>query len=305
MARLTNKIKYRLKDICIKLCSIAIKGSNLRKRYIRIQRHKNRKKLAVPLKWGISYSVFDAEELLEHSLMSVRSQADYINVVYQKKSWYGNPCSENLLDTLKSLKEKGLIDELIEYIPDYNKAPSVQELEKRNIGLRYAKLAKCNYFMTMDCDEFYIESQMERAKKIITDMKIDLSYCYVVNYANLPTLRRLTPTPSFVQFFSKIDSRSVLALNYENIALVDPTRQLSENTFLCFKRNKRQYFLSGIEMHHMTHFRKDFFKKMINSSSERNCNRANCKREYKDTVVVPDCFGLSFLFDGDALNVQK
>ena len=47
-------------------------------------------------KLGISYSVWDGEELLEASIKSVRENADYINVVWQKKSWYGIDCDENL-----------------------------------------------------------------------------------------------------------------------------------------------------------------------------------------------------------------
>lgn len=64
-------------------------------------------------KLGISYSVWDGEELLEASIKSVRENADYINVVWQKKSWHGIDCDENLEILLMQLKEKGLIDEII------------------------------------------------------------------------------------------------------------------------------------------------------------------------------------------------
>ena len=40
-------------------------------------------------KLGISYSVWDGEELLEQSIKQIRPVADYINVVWQKLSWYG------------------------------------------------------------------------------------------------------------------------------------------------------------------------------------------------------------------------
>ena len=41
------------------------------------------------------------------------------------------------------------------------------ECEKRNIGLKYAKKAGVDYFMTMDCDEFYIKEEVEKAKRFI------------------------------------------------------------------------------------------------------------------------------------------
>ena len=55
------------------------------------------------MKLGISYSVWDGEELLEASLKSVRKNCDYINIVWQKYSWYGEPCSENLEKFLRHM----------------------------------------------------------------------------------------------------------------------------------------------------------------------------------------------------------
>lgn len=74
-------------------------------------------------KLGISYSVWDGEELLEASLKSVRENADYINVVWQKKSWQGADCDENLESLLLKLKENGFIDEIIFFEPDFNFSP--------------------------------------------------------------------------------------------------------------------------------------------------------------------------------------
>ncbi len=116
--------------------------------------------------WGASYSVFDGEELLESSLMSIRDETDYINVVYQRTSWYGNPCSDTLLDVLNACKANNLIDELIEYVPDLSKSARTQEREKRNVGLQHAIRAGCNFFMTMDCDEFYVKEELKKSQGI-------------------------------------------------------------------------------------------------------------------------------------------
>ena len=45
-------------------------------------------------KWGVSYSIFDGIELLEHSIKSIRNSCDYINVVYSNISWYGNKTND-------------------------------------------------------------------------------------------------------------------------------------------------------------------------------------------------------------------
>ena len=42
------------------------------------------------MKLGVAYNVFDAEELLEYSINSIREFADYVVVVAQETSNYGN-----------------------------------------------------------------------------------------------------------------------------------------------------------------------------------------------------------------------
>ena len=66
-------------------------------------------------KYGICYNIFDGEELLEDSILQIRDVVDYISVVYQTESYWGNKCSENLIETLNKLKNEELIDELVYY----------------------------------------------------------------------------------------------------------------------------------------------------------------------------------------------
>ena len=65
---------------------------------------------------GVAYNVFDAEELLEYSINSIREFADYVVVVAQETSNYGNT-NPNLRITLDTLKNKGLIDLIHWYKP--------------------------------------------------------------------------------------------------------------------------------------------------------------------------------------------
>lgn len=66
-------------------------------------------------KLGVTYSVFCGEELLRSSIMSVRNQVDYINVVWQEYSWTGERMDENLLILLKELINEGLIQKIIKF----------------------------------------------------------------------------------------------------------------------------------------------------------------------------------------------
>jgi len=117
------------------------------------------------MKLGITYNVFDSEELLEYSILQVREFAHIISVVYQEVSNFGNK-NENLKPLLEKLKQKGLIDIIIPYSPTFEKDKNNKikiangtknEQDKRNIGVEISRANGCEIFMNMDCDELYEE----------------------------------------------------------------------------------------------------------------------------------------------------
>ena len=61
--------------------------------------------------------MFDSEELLESSILSIRKNVDYVVVVYQLISNWGNPANPKLTELLNDLERRGLVDELISYHP--------------------------------------------------------------------------------------------------------------------------------------------------------------------------------------------
>lgn len=225
-------IIYNIKKTLIKLKCCFIINSKKRKKVRKVTleqlQRKYYKKLYKRLKWGVPYSVFDGEELLEASIKTIRKEVDYINVVYQLKSWFGNDANLNLYQYLKTLYDKGLIDELIEFKPNFSVNSNVNEIKKRNLGLKHAKKQNINYFMTMDVDEFYIQSELKNAKSSIVKNKITHSFCDIVNYGISPNKRIISQTASYIQFFTKIKRSSKLTTKNEKvITLVDPTRMFS------------------------------------------------------------------------------
>lgn len=269
--RLKTKIKYR-------------KNKNLqRKIYDRIRDALIQKIIDLKIKkekFCVSYSVFDGYELLRKSIESIRESADYINVVYQKVSWYGTPADEKLLPALNELKQSGLIDELIEFSPDFKRRAGENERIKRNLGLKYVKKAGGTYFMTMDTDEFFIREEVEAAKRKLIENEITHSYCPIVVYGLKPTERLLSPCSLSVQFFSKIKRKSYLGKNNRAIALVDPTRCLSDFS------NAKYYYFPGCEMHHMKYIRKDVDAKM-KCSSNTHANKISRKMIEKRLGGIP------------------
>ena len=106
------------------------------------------------MKVGVSYNLFDGEELLEGSIKSIRESVDYVSVVYQTISNFGDAANDRLVPLLNKLKEEGLIDELFEFRPNVNKGGHFNELNKRNIGIALSQGAGCTHHMSMDSDEF-------------------------------------------------------------------------------------------------------------------------------------------------------
>lgn len=240
------------------------------------------------IKYGVSYSLFDGEELLEPSLLSIRNQVDYINVVYQLTGWSGEKANDNLLDTLLKLKEKGLIDELIEYIPNQKRAGH-QERKKRNIGLRKALKAGVNFFMPMDVDEFYRCNEIAEAKAFMQRKKLNYTVCAVKNYTTTPTERIVDENHTqYIMFFSKINCFSRLGKSKFHTTQIDPTRQLK---FLLPTRN---FTLPNVFMHHMSCIRNDFEKKNRNCSeiSKRGKRKADFDYSKIKVINVPDEFNI-------------
>lgn len=182
-----------------------------------------------------------------------------------------------------------MIDELIEFKPDFSISSGENELNKRNIGLEYAKTNSVNYFMTMDTDEFYIKSEFLRAKEYIVENSITHSFCDIVNYGISPNDRFISQTPSYVQFFSKIKKCSRLTMkNKKIIAIVDPTRILSHYY------GAKYFFLSNIQMHHMTYVRKDLELKLLNSNAEAT---RKVKAQDLDKKVENICIKVDNIFN--------
>ena len=133
------------------------------------------------MKLGVSYNVFDAEELLEGSIRQIRDHVDYISVIYQKVSNFGNPCNESLECLLRRMKESGLVDTVVCYRP-VKTSGTRNELYKRNAGLTLSRRHGCTHHMSMDCDEYYKTNEFVSLKNRIIKEGFDSSFCQMQTY---------------------------------------------------------------------------------------------------------------------------
>ena len=247
----------------------------------------NFKKQEQKIKFGISYSIFDGEELLEASIKQIRNLVDYINVVYQEVSWNGKFKNHNLRNYLENLKNKGLIDEIILFEPDISLPAGTNELNKRNVGLKFAIDKKCTHFMCMDTDEFYIHDEFKRMQESIIENNIDFAFCPILNYGTKPTLRMKKLGFYAVALFAKINKASKLGASSLKICLCDPTRVIK------LKKNTKSFFFCDIQMHHLTYVRNDLNIKLKASSNEI----VNNQKIEEIITLDNDCYSVENLFD--------
>ena len=228
---------------------------------------------------GIAYNVFDGEELLERSLRSVRNVASYIVVVYQTISNFKESASPELVPLLMRLKKQGLIDDLFLYEPQFDQQDDhYNEKRKRDIGLELVKRAGCDYFLSMDTDEFYHAEQIKKAMDFILDEKIECSAVNIVEYLKEPTnqlVNGYTFAPIenkqeynfYVPFIMKVHrfkEQKHSGIHFP--CFVDPTRGLNNrDRFYLFPKHV-------VAMHHMCTIRQDLSRKYANSNLRKGGN---------------------------------
>jgi len=248
------------------------------------------------MKVGVSYNLFDGEELLESSINSIRNNVDYISVVYQTISNFGNPCDEGLVLLLESLKNRGLIDELFEYNPRINKGGHLNEITKRNIGLSLSEGVGCTHHMAMDSDEFYTDEQFKYMKDIMYNEDWDSSACQMDTYYKEPIYILDPKEDYYVSLLFKIKQGKEFVMGHPFPVLVDPTRRVEPGKCKIFTRDE-------IEMHHMSFVRKDINKKLNNSSAKNSFSNIidNITNHYNNWEYPNDVMWAS----GQLLKVKK
>jgi len=216
------------------------------------------------MKLGVSYNVFDGEELLEGSIKQIREHTDYISIVYQEVSNFGNQCNPRLLDILNDLVLNNLVDELVKYEPEVNRGGHFNEITKRNIGLELSRKNGCTHHMSMDSDEYYISDEFERVKNVIELNNYDSSYCQMRTYYKSWEYALDPPEDYYVPLIYKIKDVSKFVMMAPSPVLVDPTRRISHISVpVVFRRDE-------IEMHHGSYIRDDLRTKLVNSSASVN-----------------------------------
>jgi len=237
------------------------------------------------MKLGATYNVFDGIELLEPSILSIRENVDYINVVYQTTSNYGEYYDNTLV--LNDLFARGLVNNLIFYDPNRSIAPKQNETIKRNIGLADLREKNCTHFMNLDVDEFYKKEELSYAKDEIIKNGYDATIVQNIRYYKYPTVEILDFLGGYVDYAPLIYTTDS-SLGSFGWHLVDPSRQIRT-------KNVHTFPVNEVVMHHMAYIRHDIRKKFNNKSSNANFGRSLDKTiNHFETYIIGEDVLLMF-----------
>jgi len=215
------------------------------------------------MKLGVSYNLFDAIEHLEPSIKCIRDHVDYISVVWQDISNFGNKSSVNIEKILNDLKERKLIDTHFKFIPNTNTIPQHNEIDKRNLGLHISQANSCTHHMSMDTDEYYLSDEFISMKNDVEFNNYDSSACQMMTYYKSPEYVLDPPEEYYVPLIYKIRPGIRFVLGIQFPVLVDPTRRMDSGNCKIYNRDY-------IQMHHMTGIRNNYREKLVNSSSSHD-----------------------------------
>lgn len=235
-----------------------------------------------------SYNVFDGEELLLDSILYNREILDVVTVIFQEKSNYGEDCDPNLKEFLFDLKKKKYIDNLALFTPNLSKHPHQNELAKNNYGYNLAISSKCDYHMSLACDEFYIKDEFNDIKKFISKYKVDLVTSYMYTYYKSNRYRFKNIENYVVPVLNKVYNNQSYILGSKCHVSIDPTRIMNYNSSVTLPK-------TNPIMHHYSHVRKNYRKKLENSSAKQNWYQyiEKCVKEYE--TWKPD--SKAFIYD--------
>lgn len=211
------------------------------------------------MRLGASYNFFNGEEHLAASVESVRSSCDVINVVFQNVSNAGEPASAEAISVLQGLATSGLVDQVLDYVPDLNLARQENELSKRKLGLKNLKRRRCSHFLGMDADEFYRAPEIATAKQLIAKNGYGRTSVSSFFHIQRPVFRAKDTTN--VAFICRLNLFTKLGGAFPK-DMIDPTR-----TVQTVPKNHHHFDREIVAMYHMNFVRRDIAAKLRNSST--------------------------------------
>lgn len=220
------------------------------------------------MKLAAIYNVWDGVELLKGSMECLKNDVDLFVIVWQEISNFGEA-----YNPIPDMNLAGYPFVLVKYIPSINGGQR-NEIEKRNLGLSYAKQFGCTHFLHLDTDEYYEDFSAAKIKYIESGAKG--SVCNILTYFKEPTLRLDSIDGYSVPFIHELLPDTMAGgRNYP--FYVDRTRQI----------NCDNVVLLPVIMHHFSWIRVNIERKIMNSSARNNILKGTLPYFYKKNDLKP------------------
>lgn len=257
------------------------------------------------MKLAALYNTWGDVDLLKISINHIRPLVDIVIVVFSKKSNFGeyDPGPDGSAEEWP-IKDVPIYFRQME--PDLKKDARTNETAKRNYALDIARDFSCTHFITMDADEFYDPIEFTTQKqRFHVEPNLQGLVCQCQTLFAKPTLT-IGLDVTLVPFIHKLTptikhefNRSYPFAWIDGQIRIDPTRSLNIN--------------SGVEridmaMVHASWIRKDYQKKIRNSTAKANLERSTilydlrfaapgvfCQFYQKTLTECEDKFGLAVL----------
>lgn len=214
------------------------------------------------------FNVWSDWDLLDYAVENIRQMVDGVIIVGSTRSNYGE---------YSPIPSKWHNDELFIREPHF-RIPMHAETDKRNYGLHIAKEKGYTHFITMDADEFYLKEDVIKGQEIIEKEGLAGLVVPTVSYFKHPTLC-LGRDVTLVSFIHKLTPDLKHEFNHRypyawinGQIRIDPTRSLNINSGV--------KYVDDIEMHHMSHVRADYPKKIRNSTARRNLEKSTILKDF-------------------------
>ena len=219
---------------------------------------------------GVSYNVFNGEELLLKSIESIRPFVNFIVIVAQEQSNFGE-INMGLRPYINKLEQMGIVDMVHWYVPkiEYDENGVVKnengienEQKKRQIGLDLCITYGCSIYSSMDCDELYDSEDYKYALNDFIRGGYDSSFCQMRTYYKKPNWEVFPPEKYYVPLFYKVNCNTKFTFEFvpPYPVEIDPSRRIKAGYSRIYTRDE-------IEMHHFSYVREDIVSKVRNSSA--------------------------------------
>lgn len=217
------------------------------------------------------FHCWDDFDLLDYSVENILPCVDEVVVIASNRSNYGEVSliPKEWLDI--GMGNRGI--NLWVQEPRFN-IPLHSETDKRNYGIQIARARGATHFITMDADEFYKHDEFLKAKEMFhVNHSLQGLVCPLTCYFGSPQLslgRDVTLVPHIHKMTPTIrhdfNRKYPFAWSGKQIR-IDPSRSLNINSGV--------EYTEIVECHHYSWLRKDYQKKIRNSTARKNLEQSN------------------------------